>query len=601
MKRLLLLFVFLLYSPAVNAEGGELDLKNWSSLPVLYEGRVEPLDSFARVHLRKFSGKDRAKNFTASEWLAFNLFDPAAATAYPIHKIRFVDFVQTKELQKPLYSYADLATIIEKKQKNIDSLLEQDPENWTAQQKELITLFENYILHTQILRSLTLILPFGDNEKEKSFLDFKKTQQDLNQKVQNIVRQKGTDLEAYTDKEREISFLSYQLNLLEKSAENNVLLRIIPSDFSNIDKEWLAPWNILQSGEGSPQSSEYLNIWKNLASAYRTQNQSMWDTNLENAHNYFNNSKLKIEVFYNQINPTKLSLILFLGSLMFVIISSLTKKENIIWAFQKISIASFLLATSTLFLLIAFRVYLLERPPVGTLYESILFVALICALGFAIDFIRNKNITSILLGALSGAILMATAKGFVGDDPFGTLVAVLNTNFWLGTHVLLITMGYGTCLMASLMAHYDLWMRVKWPQNIKSQKQSLQNLKIIMILSLLLTTIGTILGGIWADQSWGRFWGWDPKENGALLIVLWLAWIIHSKISGHISDLGYVIGVAFLSIVIVLAWFGVNLLNVGLHSYGFISGVATGITLFCILQTVLIAGLWLIIRKRRTV
>ena len=146
---------------------------------------------------------------------------------------------------------------------------------------------------------------------------------------------------------------------------------------------------------------------------------------------------------------------------------------------------------------------------------------------------------------------MTTALGFVGNDTMGTLVAVLNTNFWLGTHVLCITMGYGTCLIASLMAHYDLWMRAKQPHNLAFQKQSMRNLKIIVILSLLLTTIGTILGGIWADQSWGRFWGWDPKENGALLIVLWLAWIIHSKISNHLSDLGYVMGTAFLSVIIV--------------------------------------------------
>ena len=123
----------------------------------------------------------------------------------------------------------------------------------------------------------------------------------------------------------------------------------------------------------------------------------------------------------------------------------------------------------------------------------------------------------------------------------------------------------------------------------------------MIILSLLFTTIGTILGGIWADQSWGRFWGWDPKENGALLIVLWLAWLLHGRISVHINEIGFVMGSAFVSVIVVLAWFGVNLLNVGLHSYGFASGIATGIVAFTLLELVIIGGLWGFIHKKRTV
>jgi cytochrome c biogenesis factor len=130
------------------------------------------------------------------------------------------------------------------------------------------------------------------------------------------------------------------------------------------------------------------------------------------------------------------------------------------------------------------------------------------------------------------------------------------------------------------------------PDNKNFLKQNFKNLKTVIILSLLLTTIGTILGGIWADQSWGRFWGWDPKENGALLIVLWLAWLLHGRISQHINEVGFVVGSAFLSIIVILAWFGVNLLNVGLHSYGFISGIAVGIGTFCIFEVILIGALW---------
>ena len=128
----------------------------------------------------------------------------------------------------------------------------------------------------------------------------------------------------------------------------------------------------------------------------------------------------------------------------------------------------------------------------------------------------------------------------------------------------------------------------------------IKNTKMLLILALLFTIIGTVLGGIWADQSWGRFWGWDPKENGALLIVLWIIWLLHGRISGHLNEVKSMIGMACLSIIVVLAWFGVNLLNVGLHSYGFISGVATGIAAFCCFEILLIGGLAYLLHKKGT-
>ena len=104
------------------------------------------------------------------------------------------------------------------------------------------------------------------------------------------------------------------------------------------------------------------------------------------------------------------------------------------------------------------------------------------------------------------------------------------------------------------------------------------------LIALFFTTFGTILGGIWGDQSWGRFWGWDPKENGALLIVMWLLMMIHMKVSGLVQAKGFALGMVILNICVALAWFGVNLLNVGLHSYGFTDGVALNLFIFVLIE-----------------
>jgi hypothetical protein len=97
-----------------------------------------------------------------------------------------------------------------------------------------------------------------------------------------------------------------------------------------------------------------------------------------------------------------------------------------------------------------------------------------------------------------------------------------------------------------------------------------------------------VLGGIWADQSWGRFWGWDPKENGALLIVLWNAIILHARWGGYARDRGIMAMAIFGNVITALSWFGVNMLGVGLHSYGFMDKAFWALSGFCASQLALV-------------
>ena len=177
------------------------------------------------------------------------------------------------------------------------------------------------------------------------------------------------------------------------------------------------------------------------------------------------------------------------------------------------------------------------------------------------------------------------------------LVAVLNTNFWLATHVLCITTGYATSIMCACLAHAWLILKLKKP-NAKILTDLRRNIYLVSLAALFFTAVGTALGGIWADQSWGRFWGWDPKENGALLIVLWLIWLQHGRASGKLNQLAFTSAAAFLNVIVAIAWFGVNLLSVGLHSYGFTSGIAAGLAIFCAAETILIATLSFLIYKK---
>ncbi len=151
------------------------------------------------------------------------------------------------------------------------------------------------------------------------------------------------------------------------------------------------------------------------------------------------------------------------------------------------------------------------------------------------------------------------------------LRAVLDTNLWLATHVVVITIGYSSMFFAGLLAAIYIvrgfFTRSLPPETAK--KSQPHGLWASFALPPSASFVGTILGGIWADQSWGRFWGWDPKENGALLIVIWNAIILHARWGGFIRERGLMAMAVFGNIVTSFSWFGVNMLGVGLHSYGF--------------------------------
>jgi ABC-type transport system involved in cytochrome c biogenesis permease subunit len=151
----------------------------------------------------------------------------------------------------------------------------------------------------------------------------------------------------------------------------------------------------------------------------------------------------------------------------------------------------------------------------------------------------------------------------------GMLAPVLNSNFWLTTHIMTISMGYAGCVAAGALGHVYLIQRAVFKRTSTATAQLAASVYDCIAFGLTFTTIGTVLGGLWADQAWGRFWGWDPKENGALLIIIWCAAVLHARSGKMIKDTGTAYGAIIAFLLVMLAWVGVNLLGVGLHAYGF--------------------------------
>ncbi|MEG2248606.1 MAG: cytochrome c biogenesis protein CcsA, partial [Akkermansia sp.] len=170
-------------------------------------------------------------------------------------------------------------------------------------------------------------------------------------------------------------------------------------------------------------------------------------------------------------------------------------------------------------------------------------------------------------------------------------------NFLLSTHVITIVLGYAAGLLAAIFSHIYL---LSAPCRLIDEKTGRMLTRMAygaLCFSLLFTLIGTVFGGIWGNEAWGRFWGWDPKENGALMIVLWQLILLHAKLGGYIRKWGLHMGNIIGGIIIAFAWWGVNTLGVGLHSYGFSQG-RDALHLFYLIEGVLLL-LFLILRYRR--
>jgi len=242
-----------------------------------------------------------------------------------------------------------------------------------------------------------------------------------------------------------------------------------------------------------------------------------------------------------------------------------------------------------------FRMCLEGRPPVTNLYSSAIFIGWgAMVLGLALESVYKLGLGNVV-SSFAGFVTLVIAHNLaLGGDTMEMMRAVLDTNFWLATHVVVVTLGYASTFVAGLLAIAYIVFGLTTPllsepvSKVTLGKALAKMVYAILCFATLFSFVGTVLGGIWADQSWGRFWGWDPKENGALLIVLWNALILHARWGGLVRERGLVNLAVFGNIVTSFSWFGVNMLSIGLHSYGFMDAARGWLTAFVTSQLVII-------------
>ncbi|MBP7251873.1 MAG: cytochrome c biogenesis protein CcsA [Alphaproteobacteria bacterium] len=623
MKRLLCLLLLLLTLP-LHAEDRLPDaaLAAFGRLPILHEGRVKPLDSFARIYYQAVTGQRAASGNTALAWLAQTMFNPAAISEQKQFLLSDID--ATRRLGLPprddhRYSFKELIAALLQQKDLLTRILQSENRTLSADEKNLRKIYQTVDEFRQINAAMSLLLPVSlplepqarhdlglAEDAPVNYRQLRRLKPAVMEALQTTVKTKQDKLEDYNEAEQRNAHLAYQLSLLESVGSSNTLLRVIPPLWDG-DAVWRAPWDILEQSLAGPATQQFFDQWEQVARAWQQEDAAAWTAALTRlttltAQAHPANLRppaLTLEILLNQLQPFTLCLLLILGGLVLFALSTFGRMAG--RAQRWLGLSARLLFASALAVHgfgILLRMLILQRPPVSTLYESTLFVSwVVLACGFWLA-LRRRNDDGLLIGGALAALLLGASTMFGNDgDTLLVLVAVLDTNFWLATHVVCITTGYAATLVTGMMAHLYLLRCARQPA--EKFLRPLENIQRLGLFALLFTAVGTMLGGVWADQSWGRFWGWDPKENGALWIVLWLIWLVHGRIAGQFQALGFAVGMALVNIVVALAWFGVNLLSVGLHSYGFTDSAAYGLLGFCLGELVLINVLAAIILIRR--
>jgi ABC-type transport system involved in cytochrome c biogenesis permease subunit len=375
----------------------------------------------------------------------------------------------------------------------------------------------------------------------------------------------------------------------EKLSEMAYILAVPPLDQSG---DWHSIGDSLLHSVGTGEIHPIVNEYAMIGDAYRARDHALFNQHVDLATNFIAKEqpnatkRASFEFLFNRLQPFSRAMAIYLLAFLLACASWLGWSRTL----NRSAFYLLLLALAIHSFGLFSRMYLQERPPVTNLYSSAIFIgwgAVIVSL--ILERIFRDGIGAACAGAI-GFVTLIIAHHLAGSgDTLEMLQAVLDTNIWLATHVVAITTGYSAMFLAGMLAIIYI-VRGVFTRSLKQQTaDSLARMTYgVVCFATLFSFVGTVLGGIWADQSWGRFWGWDPKENGAVLIVLWCAITLHARWGGFIRQRGLMIMAIFGNIVTSFSWFGVNMLGVGLHSYGFMQKAFPWLLGFMISQLALI-------------
>jgi ABC-type transport system involved in cytochrome c biogenesis permease subunit len=582
----------------------------FARLPLTANGRVVPLDSLARNSLLEIREKqtlntepwkgwnEKPKIISATEWLANVMMNPAVADDWPVFRVDNPDLISllklpdkdaAKKSDGKHYSWNQIQPALEIFDKQNEHVQKVESANRTAYENAIAKMQQRLSLYEQLKNS---VQPADAADWPAELAAYEKLIPAGVAAIQ--AQQAGKEF----DKTNFNQFVGFIQRFQFMASQEPPL--ILPP---NGAREWRRMGEALldASRPGGVAIDSAVRDYAQMAGALAANEPEPFNAALKDLRSLLVPeqskalAKAQAEVFFNQMEPFYNAMVIYVLAGLLACCSwfnlSETLRRSSVWLIA----LAFLIHTTGLI----YRMVLEGRPPVTNLYSSAIFIGWgAVLLGFILEKFYKNGIGSVVSSAIGFITLIIAHHLALEGDTMEMMRAVLDTNFWLATHVVSVTIGYASTYVAGFLALIYILRGVFTKTLDEATGKALARMIYgIVCFATLFSFIGTVLGGIWADQSWGRFWGWDPKENGALIIVLWNALILHLRWGGIIRERGLINCAIFGNIVTAWSWFGVNMLGIGLHSYGFTEAAFKWLVFFVISQLAFI-GLGLLPAKR---
>ena len=571
---------------------GDFDTAAFGKIPVFVGGRVKPLDTVARNSLVIIHGKQTLRlkdgvTLDAMRWLSDTMFNNAVADSHPAFVINNPDVLGMfgwRQEERKYFSFAEVAPFLKKIDEQGEKAAGIESAQRTPFQTGVMNLRNALDLYERLKNS---IQPEGVANFSSEIDAYEKAMPAGTDAV--LHQQKGEKFDA----EKLNAFAAMAARYEKLAAMASV--RVVPPE--QHDGAMQGDWqpvgaSLVQSIIGNG-ISPVAKIYAQLGDDYRAGDAASFNRRVSELFSWMAEhqpratGRAKYEFLFNQVAPFYQAMTLYVLAFVLVCGSWLGWSRTL----NRSAFLVLLLALAVHTFGLVTRMILQGRPPVTNLYSSAIFIGFgTVVLGLMLERIYCDGI-GMACASMIGFITLIIAHHLAASgDTLEMLQAVLDTNIWLATHVVVVTLGYSAMFFAGMLAILYVVRGVFTRSLTKDSAASLTRMTYgVVCFATLFSFVGTVLGGIWADQSWGRFWGWDPKENGALLIVLWCALVLHARWGGFIRQRGLMVMVLFGNVITSFSWFGVNMLGVGLHSYGFMQKAFPWLVGFVVSQLALMA------------
>ena len=582
---------------------------DFGRLPLLFNGRLQPMDSLARNSLLQIREKQTAnlepwkawnekpKIIPAIEWLVTLTMNPGVADQWPVFRVdnpeliallKLPDKDYAKQCDGKHFSWAQIQPSLDVMQEQTSRIgerekkKESDASKRTAFEKAVMKLHERLLLYMRLKNALQ---PQDARDWAAELAGY-----------ESLVPAGVAAARAQEAGEKydEAAFGKFtgQLNRFDGMTRFEPPL-VVPPPQPGDAQGWMRVGEVLLNvarGEPVPaavrsyaamggafRSGDAAEFNKQVA-AYRVALAPEFSAAL---------TKAERETFFNRMQPFYNAMVIYILAGLLACASWFNLSETLRRSAGWLIGLAFVIHTTGLI----FRMALEGRPPVTNLYSSAIFIGWgAVVLGLVLEKFYKDGIGAVVASVVGFVTLIIAHHLALTGDTMEMMRAVLDTNFWLATHVVVVTLGYASTFVAGFLALIYVLRGVFTKTLSEATGKSLARMVYgIVCFATLFSFVGTVLGGIWADQSWGRFWGWDPKENGALIIVLWNALVLHLRWGGIVRERGLVNCAIVGNIVTSWSWFGVNMLGIGLHSYGFTDAAFIWLLVFVASQLGLVA------------